>query len=450
MAIQTVVASGRLAEEVAVSHEKTVSLQTVGCRLNQYETEKMGVALFPYGFRRALPGEPADLYIINTCTVTHRADSTSRYLVKKAARENPNARIVVAGCYVDSDAATVEGLEAVDLIVPNRDKLRLTEILAEKLSDLFGEEVTGEAPVSSTLFERFNRSWLKISDGCNQRCAFCILPTVRGPLRNRPVNELLEEIRGIQRLGFEEVVLTGVNIGHYKNRKSEPQVKNLAHLCRIILAETDLPRIRLSSIEPQTVRDELLQVCADSKGRICRHMHMPLQSGSTRLLRLMRRPYDRDIYMKRVADARKAQPNTIVGADVIVGFPGETEDDFELTCEIARSGLLDYLHVFSYSDREGTQSSGLGEKVNPEVIKERNAVLSTISDERLAEAHEHQIGETLPVISEHVKPGRDALYGIADNYVKVKLPTDFDGRRHICQVRIDRATPDYVEGEIVS
>jgi threonylcarbamoyladenosine tRNA methylthiotransferase MtaB len=430
--------------------QKTVSLQTVGCRLNQYETEKMGTALFSCGFRRAAPGEPADLYIINTCTVTHRADSTSRYLVMKAARENPNARIVVAGCYVDADAATIEGLEPVDLVVPNRDKLRLVEILSEKMAELFDVKPSADAPVLSTLFERFNRSWLKISDGCNQRCAFCILPTVRGPLRNRPVHDLLEEIGAVRKLGFEEVVLTGVNIGHYKNRTSEPQVKNLAHLCRIILSETDLPRLRLSSIEPQTVRDELLQVCADSNGRICRHMHMPLQSGSSRLLRVMRRPYDRDVYMKRVAEARTVQPNTIVGADVIVGFPGETDEDFAQTREIAESGLLDYLHVFSYSDRAGTQSSGSTEKVPPKVIKERNTILSGISARMLERAHQRQVGETLPVISEHVKPGHDVLYGIADNYVKVKLPTAFTGGRRICRVRIDYATPEYVTGKIIS
>lgn len=429
---------------------KTVSLQTVGCRLNQYETEKMAAAIYPYGFRRAKRGEPADLYIINTCTVTHRADSSSRYLVQKAARENPNARIVVAGCYVDSDAATVAGLDPVDVIVPNEQKPRIAEILSEHLNDLFEGEPTVLPVASPCAFERFNRAWLKISDGCNQRCSFCILPRVRGPLRNRPVNEVLDEVRSLMALGFEEVVLTGVNIGHYKNRKTEPQVKNFAHLCRMILAETDLPRLRLSSIEPQTVRDELLQVCADSNGRICRHMHLPLQSGSSRILRLMRRPYNRDTYMKRITDAGAAQPNTIVGADVIVGFPGETEEDFLQTKEVAESGRLDYLHVFSYSDRIGTQASESGEKVNPEVVKERNAILTEISDRRRAESHQRQTGETLGVISEHVKPESGELYGIADNYVRVRLPIDFDGGRRIHRVKITSASHDYVAGEIVT
>jgi len=432
------------------SSHRTVSLQTVGCRLNQYETEKMAAALYPYGFRRAAQGEPADLYIINTCTVTHRADSTSRYLVQKAARENPNARIVVAGCYVDSDVETVAGLPSVDVVISNREKPRLVEILSQHLADLFDGEPTVVEAASPGAFERFNRAWLKISDGCNQRCSFCVLPQVRGPLRNRPALEIIDEIRALRKLGFEEIVLTGVNIGHYKNRKTEPQVKNLAQLCRMILDETDLPRLRLSSIEPQTVRDELLEVCADSSGRICRHMHMPLQSGSSRLLRLMRRPYNRDLYLKRVADARSAQPNTVVGADVIVGYPGETDDDFAQTKDAAESGLIDYLHVFSYSDRAGTAASESVDQVNPEVIKERNAILKGVSDQRLAEAHRRQIGETLEVISEHVKPGRDVLYGVSDNYISVRLPLDFAGGRRIHRVKITRATPEHVEGDLLA
>jgi threonylcarbamoyladenosine tRNA methylthiotransferase MtaB len=430
-------------------NSKTVNLQTVGCRLNQYETEKMAAALYPYGFRRAALGEPADLYIINTCTVTHRADSTSRYLVQKAARENPDARIVVAGCYVNSDAETVAGLEPVDVIVSNEEKPRIAEILSEQLSELFEGEPIRLQTASPGAFERFNRAWLAISDGCNQRCAFCILPTVRGPLVNRPPMDIIEEVRSLQELGFEEVVLTGVNIGHYRDKKAEPPVKNLAALCRMILAETDLPRLRLSSIEPQTVRDELLELFAGAGGRICRHVHMPLQSGSSRLLRIMRRPYKREIYMKRVADARKVQPNTTVGADVIVGYPGETDEDFAQTKEIAESGLLDYLHVFSYSDRAGTHSSESPDKVNPEIIKERNAILKEISDQRLAEAHRRQIGETLPVISEHVKPGGDKLFGISDNYLRVKLPVDFTGGRHIHNVRITEAHDEYVAGDIL-
>ncbi len=431
------------------ANHKIIAVQTVGCRLNQYETEKMAAALYPYGFRRAQADEPADLYIINTCTVTHRADSSSRYLVQKAARENPDARIVVAGCYVDSDVETVEALGPVDVVISNEQKPRLVEILSEKLSDLFVTQAVPEQTEMPTVFDRFNRTWLKITDGCNQRCSYCIIPTVRGQLDNRPAVDIVDEIRSLLTMGFEEIVLTGVNIGYYRDRKAADPTKNLAALCTRIMTETDLPRLRLSSIEPQTVRDELLKVIADSGDRICRHMHLPLQSGSSRLLRVMRRPYDQETYFKRIVDARSTRPNTIVGADVIVGFPGETDDDFAESVKVAESGLIDYLHVFSYSDRRGTAATQSSDKVKPDVIKERNAVLSAISRKLKANAYQRQVGETLGVISEHVKPGRSELYGIADNYLRVKLPVDFDGGRKIVRVRIESAADDHVAGEII-
>ncbi len=430
--------------------QKKLSFQTVGCRLNQYETEKMVASLYPYGFRRTNHGEQADLYLINTCTVTHRADTTNRQLIQKAARENPNARIVVAGCYVDADAHEVIGMEAVDVIIPNHDKPRIVEILSERLSELFVGVPARVEVDSPGVFERQNRAWLKISDGCNQRCTFCVLPTVRGSLRNRPPLEILSEVRELQALGFQEIVLTGVNIGHYHSRTHEPRVKNLAQLCRLILDETDLPRLRLSSIEPQTVRDELLQVCADSRGRICRHFHVPLQSGSSRLLRVMRRPYDRDTYLQRVADARSSRPNTTVGADVIVGVPGETDEDFAQTVAVAESGLLDYLHVFSYSDRSGTAASATNGKVPREIIRDRRAVLTAISDRMWAKAHARQVGETLEVIAEQAGPKRGVRFGISDNYINVKLPLDFDGGRAIHHVKITSAAAGSVEGEVLN
>lgn len=428
---------------------KKVSLQTVGCRLNQYETEKMFADLAPYGFSQAKKGEPADLYIINTCTVTHRADADDRYLIKKAARENPNGRIVVAGCYVDKDPSRVSGMEAVDVIIPNSEKDRIVEILPEKLPDLFTQEPDKGCGPSIAAFDNYNRAWLKVSDGCNQWCSFCILPDVRGRLRNRPALEIIEEINGLVGKGFNEVVLTGIHLGHYKNRKVEPQVKNLAHLCRMIRAETDVKRIRLSSIEPQTVRDDLLQMYADSNGFICHHMHLPLQSGSSRILKLMRRPYDQNLYLKRLRDVREAVPDTIIGADVIVGFPGETEDDFEKTRKVAESGLIDYMHVFSYSDRPGTTASEYPDKVNPEIIKERNTILSRISHKLRANAYRRQIGRTLEVIAEHKKPPGGKFWGIADNYVKVLLPHSYEGGRRIVKYLVTGAAEDHVTGELI-
>jgi threonylcarbamoyladenosine tRNA methylthiotransferase MtaB len=429
---------------------KKISLHTIGCRLNQYETEKMAASLVPYGFERAKPGEKADLYLINTCTVTHRADSSSRNAISRAARENPSGRIVVAGCYVDSDPEKIIGMTGVDVIIPNGEKGQIDRILPGRLPDLFTREPDKGCSEAVAEFADHNRAWLKISDGCNQWCSFCILPTVRGRLTNREPREIIREVQALSDFGFYEVVLTGIHIGHYKNRKSEPQVKNLAALLSMVMCETNIGRLRLSSIEPQTVRDDLIRCYTDSNGRLCRHWHLPLQSGSSRILKLMRRPYDQNTYIRRASAVKEAVPDTIIGADVIVGFPGETNEDFERTCRLAKSGLIDYLHVFSYSDRQGTVASELTEKVNPETIKERNAILSRISREIRLTAHKRQIGKILEVISEHKKREDTFFYGVSDNYLKVKIPGSLEGGKRPVRMKITAAFEDYLEGEVVS
>jgi len=432
------------------SAPKKVAIQTVGCRLNQYESERIIAQLAPYGFERALPGQKADLYIINTCTVTHRADSNCRNLIRRAARSNPNGRVVVVGCYVDAEPETIAGLEGVDVVIGNEHKEDISRILPARLPELFDSKpVTGCADVISDFFEH-NRAWIKISDGCNQACSYCIVTKVRGPLRNRPPGEILDEINALVGSGYREVVLTGVHIGHYKYLKGEPQTKNLAALCRMIFRETDLYRLRISSIEPQTIRDELLEVYGAMNGRICYHMHVPLQSGSPRILELMRRPYTPQKYIDRLRAVKKAAPESIIGADVIVGFPGETDDDFHLTKQLIESGPVDYLHVFSYSDRRGTPAASMTPKINPEVIKERSAILTRVSDRLRDRAYRRQVGRTLEVISEHKKNEFGGYWGISGNYVKVRLPGHRNWGKDVVRVNVTSATPDYVEGKITS
>jgi threonylcarbamoyladenosine tRNA methylthiotransferase MtaB len=428
---------------------KTIALHTVGCRLNQYETEKMAAELYPFGFRRAAAGEKADLFIINTCTVTHKADSDCRQLVKKAARENPDGKVVVAGCYVDNDPNLVASLAGVDVVIRNNEKERIARILPDRLPLLFDREPDTSCSTMISDFHGHNRAWLKVSDGCNQWCSFCIIPTVRGRLRNRPAADIVAEVRSLVANGYNEIVLTGVHLGHYKNRVVEPHMKNLAALCRTILQETPLPRLRLSSIEPQTVRDDLVDLYRESDGRICRHMHIPLQSGSSRILKLMQRPYDQNTYIKRVTAIKEACANTIVGGDVIVGFPGETDADFDQTRRLAESGLIDYLHVFSYSDRPGTSASTMSSKVAPEVIKERNAILTEISERLRAAACRRQVGQTLGVIAEHKRNPDESFWGVSDNFIKVRLPGWVAGGKQIVQVKIRAASDEFVEGDVI-
>ena len=428
---------------------KKVSVRTVGCRLNQYESEMIAAQLYPYGFTRVEPGEMADLYIINTCTVTHRADSSCRNYIRRASRENPSGRVVVTGCYVENTPETVAALEGVDLIIHNRQKERMAEILADKLPDLFDREPDQNCSVQITDFFDHNRAWIKVSDGCNQRCSYCIIPAVRGPLNNRPPGEIISEINTLVESGYKEVVMTAVHLGHYKHKKSEPFVKNFAELCRMVLAETDLYRLRLASIEPQTIRDELVEVFAEANGRICRNIHASLQSGSSRILKMMRRPYDAATYVKRVSAVKAALDNTIIGADLIVGFPGETDDDFRQSKELAESGLIDYLHVFSYSDRPGTASSKLPDKVNPQIIKERAAILKSLSGKLRRQAQERQVGKVLEVISEHNRTEGGGFSAISDNYIKVKLSDDGDWGKEVLRARITGASEAWVEGELL-
>ncbi|MBU0982378.1 MAG: tRNA (N(6)-L-threonylcarbamoyladenosine(37)-C(2))-methylthiotransferase MtaB [candidate division Zixibacteria bacterium] len=427
---------------------KKLSLRTVGCRLNQYETEKMAADLMPYGFRRSEPGEEADLCIINTCTVTHRADADDRYLVKRAAREHPKAKVVVVGCYVDKDPDFVKGLERVDAVVLNRDKDRIAEILSERFPDLFADP-PDHGCATGVRFEQYNRAWVKVSDGCNQRCAFCILPSVRGELRNRAAGLIVDEINSLVADGFQEIALTGLHLGLYRDRDLKSPIRNLAELCRLILRETEIARIRLSSIEPQTVDDDLLKVYADANGRICRHLHMPLQSGSDGILKLMRRPYTREQYITCAAAVRAVRPDTIIGADIIVGFPGETDEDFQASRRMAEMGLVDYWHIFSYSDRPGTRASEYDHKVSPDVIKERRDILRIISEEWRRRAYRRQIGQTLNVIAERKPTNGHRFLGVADNYVRVQLPESYAGGRGIVPVLVTSAHDDYVAGDLL-
>lgn len=406
--------------------------------------------LAPHGFQRVLPGDKADLYIINTCTVTHRADSNCRNLIRRAARENPEARVVVVGCYVQAEPELLAAIDGVDLVIDNEHKDDLGHILAMRLPELFED---GPADTCLSIIDDFfehNRAWIKVSDGCNQSCSYCIVTRVRGRLVNRPAEQILDEVKALVANGYKEIVLTGVHMGHYRDVSREPQVKNLAALSRMILTQTDLYRLRLSSIEPQTIRDDLVGALADMKGSICPHLHVPMQSGSARILKLMRRPYTPAQYLDRVRAVKIAVPETVIGADVIVGFPGETDEDFRMTVDLAQSGLIDYLHVFSYSDRKGTLAADMPAKVNPEVIKERNSILSEISARLTRHANERQVGRVLEVISEHKPNEHGGFWGVSGNYIKVNLPGHTNWGKEIVSVKVTAAHDDFVDGEVVS
>ena len=410
----------------------------------------MAADLAACGFQRVTRGVPADLYVINTCTVTHRADRDCRYLIRRARRENPDGRIVVVGCFVEVDPSATAKLDGVDVVILNSEKDRLAEILSQRLPELFNGCPSQPQPAELTDFFQRNRAWIKVSDGCNQACSYCLVTVVRGDLVCRPFREIVAEVNRLVANGYKEIVLTGVNVGCYCDSELTPAVSSFADLCRRILAETDIYRLRLSSIEPQTVTDELLDVFTHSRGRICRHWHVPLQSGSSRILRLMRRPYDHDMFVAKIKAIKRVTPDSIIGADIIVGFPGETEEDFDQSRSLAQSGLVDYLHVFSYSDRVGTTAAEMPGKNSPQIIKTRNTELAAISNQLLFRSHQRQVGSILEVIPEFSKIADGHHMGISDNYLRVQLPPGVAGGKDILSTRITVAHPDYLECEIAS
>jgi threonylcarbamoyladenosine tRNA methylthiotransferase MtaB len=425
---------------------KRFALETIGCRLNQYETEKIGARLNRLGFERVPFNHPADLYIINTCTVTGRADASSRNIISRASRRNSEAVVVVIGCYVDAEPDKLARLNGVDLVLGNNDKEKAVEIINRRFPELFGDGVVinGDRPLSK--FHQHNRAWIKIGDGCNQQCAYCIIPLVRGRLTNRLATEVVEETNLLSANGYHEVVLTGVHIGRYKDSGAN----SLAELLKLILEETDISRVRLSSIEPQEITQELLDVMARNISRICRHFHIPLQSGSDRILKLMHRPYDSGRYLEIVEDIKNRVSGAVIGADIIVGFPGETERDFQDSHKVADCGFLDYLHVFSYSDRPGTEASSMTNKINPDVIKERNSVLRAVSDRRYAEALRREIGNVVGAISEYGVDNTDSKYrGITDNYLRIRFPEGAGGNREIVRLSVVGASETTLIGKLI-
>ena len=325
-----------------------VRVETLGCKVNQVDSAAMLTDLRAHGFVEAGEGDSADVVIINSCTVTANADRDVRKMISRARAENANALIALTGCL---SATGSSGQERADIVTGNLEKAFLTDLILEKiegrsfsktgkLGGFFGAgavDLTGHA-----------RAFVKVQDGCNMSCAYCVVPLVRGRSRSRPVEGIVGEVRALHAKGYHEVVLTGVHIGQF-GEDSRPR-ESLAGLIRAILADTDLPRVRISSIEPFDVGDDLIAILAEDE-RLCRHLHIPLQSGDDGVLARMRRPYRRADYLELASRIAGAAPDTLIGSDIIVGFPGETEKDFEQTLSLAREVEFDNAYIFKYSPR---------------------------------------------------------------------------------------------------
>jgi threonylcarbamoyladenosine tRNA methylthiotransferase MtaB len=401
---------------------KRVAFFTVGCRLNQYETQAMAESLERKGFKRVDFSQPADLYLINTCTVTAQSDYSSRQAVYRAHRRSPHARILLTGCYAQLQPELLKNLAGVSLVVGNEQKKNMAQIVTALLNN---EEINlrtsqwegFELEVSDHF--KHTRALVKIQDGCNDGCSYCVVPRARGKERSRKVESILTEIQNLKRDGFKEVVLTGVHVGKFKKDGI-----NLSQLTKEILENTGIERIRFSSIQPKELTSELVDLILLEK-RICPHLHIPLQSGDNRILKTMDRNYSVAYYKNLVKMLKGKSPNMCMGADVIVGFPGEKDREFENTCQLIESTPLSYLHVFSYSDREETASSLFPDKIDPRIIHKRSEILREVGRKKWEIFLNSFVGKELEILVEKKGDRKTKkLMGLSNNYIRVLLDGD--------------------------
>jgi threonylcarbamoyladenosine tRNA methylthiotransferase MtaB len=408
-----------------VTRFRTCRLLTLGCKVNQYETQYVKEALETAGWREAPADEPAELCILNTCTVTAEGDAKSRQLVRRLHQANPGAAIVVMGCYATRAPETVARLPGVTKVIT--DKQRLRDDLAE-----FG--VT-QLPQGISRFDGHQRAFVKVQDGCLLNCTFCIIPSVRPVLRSRPIEEITAEVVRLIADGCPEIVLTGIHLGHYgidlSRGKPPAQWQRLWHLIdRLDQLPGDF-RVRLSSLEAAEVRGELVDSLARSR-RVCPHLHLCLQSGSDRILGLMKRRYRTAGFLERCHRLRDVLDQPAFSTDVIIGFPGETEEDFEATCRVVREVGFSKIHVFSYSARRGTAAAALPGMVLPSIIAERRQRLRRIEREMAMEYTRSLIGRRLDVLVETADERRAGFVrGTSCRY----LPVALEGRIEVLRRR---------------
>jgi threonylcarbamoyladenosine tRNA methylthiotransferase MtaB len=389
---------------------------TLGCKVNQYETEYLRQALAQIGYRAAAAGESADLCLVNTCTVTAEGDAKSRQAIRRLARDNPGARIVVMGCYATRAPDEVRQLPGVVEVVTDK----------RELPDWLGRLGVGDVPDGISCFQGRSRAYVKVQDGCILRCSYCIIPSVRPPLTSRPLAQVLDEVRRLRDHGYREIVLTGIHLGHYgvdQNwNKPKSQWLRLSHLVRQIAAIEGDFRLRLSSIEATEVTRELIQVMAEHPDKICPHLHVCLQSGSDAVLRRMRRRWSARMFVDRCELVRRALDQPALTTDVVVGFPGETDEDFEATCRVVREVGFSKVHAFPFSARRGTAAAEMPNQVSRAVRSERVRQMAAVEAETRLAYFRSLIGRNLRVLLEvRNSTAAEPPSGTACRYAPVEL-----------------------------
>jgi threonylcarbamoyladenosine tRNA methylthiotransferase MtaB len=436
----------------------TVAFETLGCKLNQYDSAVLQAALEARGLRAVPFDEPAQLYVINTCTVTARADCSGRQAIRRAIARNPEALVVVTGCYAQTNPDAVAAIPGVDVVLGTRDGPALPDLLADlrkrarplvQVGDVFRPRQPEPVIPLRRFSTGYTRAFVKVQDGCQHRCSFCIVPFARGPSRSQPIEVVAEQVAALVAAGHREVVLTGVDLGHY-GADQTPRT-TLARLARRLLEIPGLARLRLSSILPAYFTEELIELVAQ-ESRLCPHLHVPLQAGSDRVLRAMRRPYTVARYRQLVERLAGLVPDLGLGTDVIAGFPGESAEEFQATEALVDELPLTYLHVFSYSDRRGTEATRLGApRVPPEEIRRRTARLRRLGAAKQRAFRGRHVGREVRVLVLE-RPGRGTgkLVGLTGNYLEVAFggPDTLVGG--FAAVRVTALAEPGLTGELVA
>jgi len=430
-----------------MSTQKSIAFHTLGCKLNFSETSALGRKATEAGFLITPFNEPADAYVINTCSVTEQADKRCRQIVRRALRQNPDAYVVVVGCYAQLKPKEISEIPGVDAVLGAAEKFRLVEYLTDLTKEEKGsfyacdiEEVTGFNEAFS--YGDRTRTFLKVQDGCDYTCAFCTIPLARGKSRSTTVEDVIQQAQAIGKTDCKEIVLTGVNLGDFGkgpdgSKKSE---ETFYDLVQAIDQVEGIDRIRISSIEPNLLSDEIIEFVAQSN-RFVPHFHVPLQSGSNTILGSMRRRYKRELYESRVAKIKALMPHCCIGVDVIVGFPGETEELFLETYEFLNKLDVSYFHVFTYSERDNTLAATMDGVVSPHDRSRRNKMLRILSEKKRRAFYEQHIGENRPVLFE--TEDRDGeMHGFTDNYIKVTMPFEQALTNTIQEVELTEVNSD--------
>ena len=430
------------------STPKTVAFHTLGCKLNFAETSTIARQLIGAGYEKVDFDSPAQVYVINTCSVTDNADKECKFHVKRAVKANPEGLVVVLGCYAQLKPEEISAIEGVDLVLGAKEKFNLLNFLddlrkAEASAQVHSCEIEdADFFIGSYSIGDRTRAFLKVQDGCDYKCTYCTIPMARGISRSDTIENIVKNAKEIAGQNIKEIVLTGVNIGDYG--KGEFGNKKHEHTFLDLVKELNkvegIERIRISSIEPNLLKDETIELVAESQNFVP-HFHIPLQSGSDEILKKMKRRYLTALYTDRVKKIREMLPDACIGVDVIVGFPGETEEKFLETYKFLSELPISYLHVFTYSERDNTEAVEMEGVVPISERKKRNKMLRILSEKKKMAFYQSQIGKTLPVLWEHEEKN-GMMFGFTDNYVRVQKPYDPASINRVEKVKLEKIAPD--------